>query len=200
MVVVFAMASVAGAGLNSHSGVNGKYDHLKAYVPDTLLSAIQQNPQQTFDVIVQGDPKQIAHGLIQKLLANKSGSSDENVQSGNVKQEYTSIDGAQLSLTGKQILRIAKNGIAQSITSNETVTMAGPPLLDSNGQLWPWATGAPVDWTKTAPDAATIAIVDSGIDASRSDFGNRVIAQANDIDDPLRLRRGAALSIPRLDQ
>jgi serine protease AprX len=179
MVVVFAMASVAGAGLNSHSSGNNSGD-LKAYVPDALLSAIQQNPQQTFDVIAQGDPKQKAHGFIQKLLANKSGSSDENVQSGNVKQEYTSIDGAQMSLTGKQILRIAKNGIAQSITANETVTMAGPPLLDSNGQLWPWATGAPVDWLTQSPNAGTIAVVDSGIDTTRTaDFGSRVLGQVN---------------------
>jgi len=125
MVVVFAMASVAGAGLRDNGSGGGQYGHLKAYVPDTLLSAIQQNPGQSFDVIVQGDLKQKSHGFIQKILADKSGSSDENVQSGNVKQEFTSIDGAQLTLTGKQILRIAKNGIAQSITSNETVTMAG---------------------------------------------------------------------------
>ena len=180
MVVLFAMASVAGAGLNSHSGGNGKYGNLKAYIPDSLLSAIQQNPGQSFDVILQGDPKQKAHGFIQKILADKSGSSDENVQSGNVKQEFTSIDGGQLTLTGKQILRIAKNGIAQSIMSNETVKMSGPPLLNSSSQLWPWATGAPVDWLNQSPDAGTIAVVDSGIDATRtSDFGNRVLGQVN---------------------
>src|SRR3954449_11268144 len=98
MVVLFAMASVAGAGISGHSSTNGKYGNLKSFVPNDLLSAIQQNPAQTFDVILQGDPKQKAHGLIQKILADKSGSSDENVQSGNVKQEYTSIDGAQMSL------------------------------------------------------------------------------------------------------
>jgi serine protease AprX len=180
MVVVFAMASVAGAGLRDNGSGNGKYGNLKAYVPDTLLSAIQQDPGQSFDVIVQGDPKQKALGLIQKILADKSGSSDENVQSGNVKQEFTSIDGGQLTLTGKQILRIAKNGIATSIVPNETVKMAGPPLLDSNTQLWTWATGAPVDWLNQTPDAATIAVVDSGIDATRtSDFGSRIIGQVN---------------------
>jgi serine protease AprX len=180
MVVLFAMASVAGAGLNGHSSSNGKYDNLKSYVPNDLLSAIQQNPAQSFDVILQGDPKQKAHGFIQKILADKSGSSDENVQSGNVKQEYTSIDGAQATLTGKQILRIAKNGIARSIMSNESVKMAGPPLLDSNGQLWPWATGAPVDWLRQSPDAGTIAIVDSGIDTTKTaDFGSRILGQVN---------------------
>ena len=180
MVVVFAMASVAGAGLKDNGGGSGKYGNLKSYVPDSLLSAIQQNPKQSFDVILQGDPTGKSHGLIQKILSDKSGSSDENVQSGNVKQEYTSIDGAQLTLTGKQILRIAKNGLAQSITANETVKMSGPPLLDTNGQLWPWATGAPVDWLKQSPDAATIAVVDSGIDTTKSaDFDSRILGQVN---------------------
>jgi serine protease AprX len=180
MVVVFAMASVAGAGLNGSGSAKGKYDNLKSYIPFTLLSAIQQNPAQSFDVILQGDRKGNSHGFIQKIVGDKSGSSDENVQSGNVKQEFASVDGAQLTLTGKQILRIAKNGIAQSIVPNETVKMSGPPLLDSNNQLWPWATGAPVDWLKQSPDAATIAVVDSGIDATRtSDFGARVLGQVN---------------------
>jgi serine protease AprX len=180
MVVVFAMASVAGAGINTRSGGNGKIGNLKAYVPDSLLSAIQQNPKQSFDVILQGDPKQKAHGFMQKILADKSGSSDENVQSGNVRQEFSAIDGAQVTLTGKQILRIAKNGIATSIMSNETVKMAGPPLQNSNNQLWPWATGAPVDWLMQSPNAGTIAVVDSGIDTTRTaDFGSRVLGQVN---------------------
>jgi serine protease AprX len=179
MVVVFAMASVAGASLNGSSTVNGKYGNLKSYVPDTLLSAIQQNPGQSFDVILQGDRKQGAHGFMQKVLADKSGSSSENVQSGNVKREFQSIDGAQLTLTGWQILRAAKRGIADSIVPNETVKLAGE-LQYSNSQLWPWATGAPVDWLSYSPDAATIAVVDSGIDAKRTaDFGNRILGQVN---------------------
>src|SRR5205823_9205457 len=68
-----------------------------------------------------------------------------------------------------------------SIGPNESVKLQdlGTATGLSNGQLWPWATGAPVDWMKTAPDAATIAIVDSGIDAGRSDFGGRVLGQVN---------------------
>jgi hypothetical protein len=132
MVVLFAMASVAGAAVRDNGGGTGQYDNLKAYVPDTLLSAIQQNPTQSFDVILQGDRKQGARGFIQKILADQSGSSDETVQSGNVKQLFTSIDGAQLTLTGKQILRVAKNGIAQSIVPNGPVKTSGY----SNNQSW----------------------------------------------------------------
>src|SRR6478672_4092715 len=80
MVVVFAMASVASAGVRDDGSGGGRYGNLKAYVPDTLLSAIEQDPTQSFDVILQGDPKQGARGFIQKILADQSGSSDETVQ------------------------------------------------------------------------------------------------------------------------
>jgi serine protease AprX len=192
MVVVFAMASVAGAGINGNGNGdgndngNGQYDNLKSYIPTTLLSAIQQNPKQSFDVILQGDHKQKAHGFIQKVVGDKSGSNtegstNENVQNGDVRQEFQSIDGGQLTLTGWQILRLAKKGVAQSIVPNETVKMAdvGGRLLNSNHQLWPWAIGAPVNWLRQTPNAGTIAVVDSGMDASRSDFGGRVLGQIN---------------------
>jgi serine protease AprX len=177
MVSMFAMASVAGAGSNGGGGRG--YDNLKSYVPDTLLSAIQQNPRQSFDVILQGDRKVKAHGWVAKVLQDKSGSSDENVASGDVKREFTAISGAQLTWTGRQILRLAKRGTVDSIVPNETVKLSGVSLPLYNSQLWPWATGAPVDWTKSSPDAATIAIIDSGIDPSKADFGNRVIGQVN---------------------
>jgi serine protease AprX len=171
------MASVAGAGIRDNGGGTGQYDNLKSYVPDALLSAIQQNPGQSFDVILQGDPKQKAHGFIQKILADQSGSSDENVQSGNVKQEFTSIDGAQLTLTGKQILRVAKNGIAQSIVPNGAVAAQGTGY--SNPQGWTSAVDVWPNWSSPPANAPTIAVVDSGIQANRSDFSGRILAQVN---------------------
>jgi serine protease AprX len=174
MVVLFAMASVASAGLRDNGG-GGQYGSLKAYVPDTLLSAIQQNPTQSFDVILQGDRKQGARGFIQKILSDQSGSSDETVQSGNVKQLFTSIDGAQLTLTGKQILRVAKNGIAQSIVPNETVKAQGY----SNPQAWTSAVDVWPNWQSPLANAPTIAIVDSGIQKYRTDFGSRVLARVD---------------------
>src|SRR6059058_3478488 len=60
MLAVFAMASVASAGVASLKD-NGGTLGLKAYVPYTLLSQAQQSPSQTFDVIVQGDKKGTAN-------------------------------------------------------------------------------------------------------------------------------------------
>jgi serine protease AprX len=184
-VAVFAMASVATAGMSNGNGGgklrNWSSGDLKSYVAPDLLNAIQQNPRQQFDVILQGGRSFTAHGFVQRLLSDHSGSSDENVASGNVRQEFQGIDGAQLTLTGRQILRLAKNGIAQSIVANETVHLQGlaiPGLSNSNGQLWPWATGAPVDWLKGSPDAGTIAVVDSGVQ-NRADFAGRIVGNVN---------------------
>jgi serine protease AprX len=181
VIAVFASASVAGAGLTGNgSGDSGNYANLKAYVPDSLLSSIAQDPKQSFDVIVQGDRKGNSHAFIQKVLNDKSGSSDENVSTSNLKREFSSITGGQFTLTGKQILRIAKNGFATSVMPNESVHMSTVQLPLSNTQLWPWATGAPIDWLKQSPDAATIAVVDSGVDPSRTaDFGARLLTQVD---------------------
>jgi serine protease AprX len=164
-----AGATAAGTGA-SGSGSSG--GDLKAYVPTELRSAITQNPGQTFDVIVQGDKNGTANGFYKKLAGDNYGS--------RVRQQFNSISGVQASLTGSQILSLGKKSYVSSITANETVHLAGPPLQDSNGQLWPWATGAPVDWLKQSPDAATIAVVDSGIDTTKTaDFDSRILGQVN---------------------
>jgi serine protease AprX len=166
-----AAGATAAVGTGA-SGTGPSVGDLTAYVSPDLRDAVTQNPGQTFDVIVQGDKKGTANGFYKKLVGDNYGSQ--------VRQQLSSISGVQASLTGRQILSLAKRPYVTSITSNETVTMAGPPLLDSNGQLWPWATGAPVDWLNQSPDAATIAVVDSGIDPTRAaDFGSRLLGQVN---------------------
>jgi Subtilase family. len=171
VIAVFAMASVAGAGLNGGaSSVN--MGGLSAYIPTELLSSIAQNPGQTFDVIVQGDKNGNSNGLMKQLAGDSLSSS--------VKAQFTSIDGVRSTLTGSQILSLGKRSYVTSIMANETVRSSGYGTQYSNTQLWPWAAGAPVNWTDSSPDAGTIAIVDSGIDASRTpDFGGRVLAQVN---------------------
>jgi serine protease AprX len=174
LTVLFAMATGATAAGLDHGSSGSSGDKLKAFVPVTLSDAIAQTPGQTFDVIVQADKQGNSNGLYRKLLG-------DGVSAAAVKQQFNAIDGIQASLTGRQILSLANRSYVTSIQSNETVKLqdVGASTGLSNAQLWPWATGAPVDWLKSAPDAATIAIVDSGIDAGRSDFGGRVINQVN---------------------
>src|SRR5581483_2798271 len=189
LVAAFAMASVASAGVKAPKGFGGgRYGNLKSYIAPSLLSSIEQNPMQTFDVIVQGDPKTKAANFFQKIMQNRSGSftgaSNGYVQSTNLRRTFQAIDGGEMSLTGWQILTIAKLGLAQSIVANEPVQSTGTissltSLLPmSNTQLWPWAVGAPVDWLNGTPNAPTIAVVDSGVQ-SRADFGSRLLGQIN---------------------
>jgi serine protease AprX len=174
-----ASATAAGAGGGFGNGNGRGFGNLKSFVAPELLSAIQQNPKQSFDVILQGDPKTRSHGFLQKVVQDKSGASDENVAAGAVKREFLSVSGGRLTLTGRQILRIAKIGLADSIVPNDTVKMSGFQMPASSNQLWPWAAGAPVDWVNGTPTSPTIAIVDSGIAASRSDVSGRVLGQVN---------------------
>jgi len=178
-VVCALAASATAAGAGGGNGYGRGLGTLKSFVSPALLSSIQQNPRQSFDVILQGDPKTRSHGFVQRVLQDKSGASDENVGAGSVRKEFLSLDGARLTLTGRQILRVAKIGLAEAIVPNETVKMSGFKLPTYNMQLWPWATGAPVDWTSTTPRSPTIAIVDSGIAATRSDVAGRVLGQVN---------------------
>jgi serine protease AprX len=182
VATAFVMAAAATAGsLNKTDSSGADASGLKAYVQDTLLSAVQQNPKQAFDVIVEGaDRTAPSHGLVLKMLGDQSGTADETIGQGNVKKEFLSIDGAQLTLTGKQILHLGRSGIASAILPNETVKQSGVSLGTYNPQMWAWTIGAPVDWVNGTPKAPTIAIVDSGIDpAHTADFGNRVIGQVN---------------------
>ena len=65
----------------------------------------------------------------------------------------------------------------------EVVTDAAVRLSGySSGQLWPYTTGARLLWGTDflpAPQAPTIAVVDSGIAKDRTDFGGRVVADVN---------------------
>ena len=170
IVAALAMASVAGASLTGGSSDGGKYD-LKAFVQDTLLSSVMQDPTQSFDVILQGDPGHDSHGFVQMLLNGKK----VDLSSSQVTSEFSSITGAEVTLTGKQILQLAKSGLVSSIVPNDTVQASGY----SNAQGWVPASNVNVNWYSPTATAPTIAIVDSGIQTGRTDFGSRVLAQVN---------------------
>jgi serine protease AprX len=158
-------------------------DHkgLKAYVEDSLLSAVQQNPSQTFDVIVQADGTKVKkQDQVQGWFKHVLGSAQSDNQGGRLRNSFRSITGGEYQLTGRSILKLAKDDQVSSIMANDTVQKTAVQLPLYNTQLWPWAAGAAVDWTNGSPKAPTIAIVDSGIDpAHTADFGSRVIGQVN---------------------
>ena len=159
VVAVVAFASVAGAGLTGGQDSPVNTGGLKAYVAPDLVSAIAQDQTQTFDVIVQGEKNGNANGFYKKLTDDTSGAA--------VKQAFNSIVGAEASLTGSEILRLAKRSYVTAITANDTVEAQGY----SNPQGWVPAANVGVNWWSPTATSPTIAIVDSGIQANRADFG-----------------------------
>jgi len=173
-VAVFALAASAMAsGLGNGAAASGSgVGHLKAYVQASLLSSIEQNPAQTFDVIVEGDRAGKSNGLFQNVLGS-------GVSSNQVARQFLSIDGLHASLTGRQILFLAKLPFVQAVLPNESTAASSGGLASYNTQLWPWSSGVPIGWVGSGATRPTIAIVDSGIDATRSDFNGRVLGQVN---------------------
>jgi serine protease AprX len=79
-----------------------------------------------------------------------------------------------VELNGAQVLALAGHQHVSAVTLDARVRLSGTPA-DSN-EKWPYVTG--VNKYSGAP-AATIAIVDSGIDASRPEFAGRIAANVN---------------------
>ena len=163
-VCAFAAATAAAAAPGISAPLKG------AFVQPSLASAALAKPDGSFDVIVEGDRKGGTAGFVKKALAGVT-----------VKRQFRSIDGVRATLTGKQVQQLAHVNGVTAILPNEPVKLSSVALPASNSQKWAWVTHTPVDWTQQSLNLSTptIAVVDSGIDASRADFGGRVLGQAN---------------------
>jgi serine protease AprX len=142
----------------------------KAYTTPGLLGAAEANPNATFQVIVEGDR---TTGWVAKQIA------DFNSSKAKVKRRYSVINGVAATLTGKQVLILARKSWIRAITEDAPVRLAS----FSTSQQWPYASGVVKSWwdnaTNVVAQTPTIAVVDSGIEASRPDFAGRVLAQVN---------------------
>jgi serine protease AprX len=153
LVPLGAAASPSGAGAPT------------AYVTPTLLSAAQSNAAGNFNVIVQGKGGNQAA----KAIADVLGVSMKTYK------DFRSIDGVAVTLTGAQVLALASDNHIRAVTPDASVRLSGASVPPSKDK-WPYVTG--VTKYSSAP-AATIAIVDSGIEASRPEFSGRIVANVN---------------------
>jgi serine protease AprX len=141
---------------------------VQAFVAPGLLSSAQSSPANTFSVIVQGKGgNQAAHAVADVLgLSLKAA------------RTFSSIDGIAVDLTGAQILAVASDKHVTAITADSRVRLSGATSYEK----WPFVTGVTKYWangTSPAAPAATIAVVDSGIDATRPEFAGRILANVN---------------------
>jgi serine protease AprX len=140
----------------------------QAYVAPGLLSSAQSSPTSKFSVIIQGKGGNQATRAVADVLG----------VSRKAARTFSSIDGVAIDLTGAQILAVASNKHVTAITQDSRVRLSGATSYEK----WPFVTGVQKYWpngSSAAAPAATIAIVDSGIDATRPEFAGRIIANVN---------------------
>ena len=160
-VVLALPLSATARSFGKHSG--------SATVPAGLIAAAKAHPQQMFDVIVQS-----ANGAVSADVARAVRSA---AKSRVVKRQYRALDSVSASMTGAGLVRLAKRPGIFAITRNSNVKVSV-----KNPQKWPG--GPEIDWFWGSPpakstQAATIAIVDSGIDNSNNQFGSRLLTQVD---------------------
>jgi serine protease AprX len=174
MVAALAVpaAGIAGGGNGGQTVTNGG----SAYVPAYLLAQAQAGPNTIFHVIVQGTTGQ----------SSSSVGSDVQSENGKATKLFASINGGAVDLTGKQLVKLARHPHILSITPDQpvkTTAYQDSTMWSQSTDIAPlWYTTDPVTGAVLGPGPKTpaIAIVDSGIDASKSgDFGTSILASVN---------------------
>jgi serine protease AprX len=123
---------------------------------------------------VQGKPgkssrevARVVNGVVGKHPAKAKG----------LKRQFSAVAGVAASLTGEQLVALAKQKGVLAITRDKKVVASGQ---FSNDQGWVQTADVDGFWSGnqlSGVTLSTIAIVDSGVQSSRSDFSGRVIKQ-----------------------
>ncbi len=137
----------------------------KPFVAKSLRNAAIANPTAMFDVVVTG-----ARGTTTTDVTNDVRAAG----SATLKRRYKLFSGVSARLPGRAITVLSTDGRLGSITADYKVARTSY----SNPQLWPAAAQVTSFWSSnTTP--ATIALVDSGVDATHPDLAGNVLTQVN---------------------
>jgi serine protease AprX len=144
----------------------------RALVPASLMADAEAHPAKVFNVIVQGSRGTKSSSVAQAV--NNSLSAKPGKAKG-VGKSFTSLNGVSADLTGSQIVDLAKRPGILAITLDSRIRLSGQY---SNDQTWVDSAGISDFYVGQALSGLTvpaIAVVDSGVQAGRLDFGGRVI-------------------------
>src|SRR6266516_2555956 len=176
--LVTLMAAVLVLGIPLAASAGGDHQagpQTQTYVSPGMLAKASKHPDKTIHVIVTANAGELPKSrILDKTL-------------GSVDRRLGLIDGIALDLRANRLDQLAKiPGL--TITPDAPAHLTGSTYTSK--QLWVANTGIDKLWnapvapnsTKTQSDltAPTIAVVDSGVDASKvADFGGRVVQQVN---------------------
>lgn len=169
LTALAAMLAISVPLASSAVSGKGKHEAQKTYVSPILKKRAGTNPNSAVSVIIQADAnfdgKQQAEQLLKKAGVVKL-------------KNLNLLNGIAVTIPAKKLKDLADiDGL--TVTPDAPVHVSGY----SSKQLWPYESGLASGWsgpTSPAPGTVpTIAVVDSGIQAGRADFGNRVLASVN---------------------
>jgi serine protease AprX len=154
-----------GQGHDSSSG---------ALVPGGLFAGAQANPSKLFSVIVQAKPGKSSN-YVAKLVQGVSTKGTGKAKG--LKKKFSAVNGVSAQLTGAQIVELAKQRGILAITRDRKLVASGQ--FSSDGD-WSQVTKVDGFWggqQLSGLQLPAIAIVDSGVQSGRLDFGGRVVKQ-----------------------
>jgi serine protease AprX len=145
------------------SGIATAFDGT-AVVEASLMSEAKAKPKTLFNVIVQGN-----RGASASDVATETTNAG-----GKIKRKFTSTNGVSSTMPGSAIVGLANSRKILSITRDRKLKVT----LYESAEMWRSSMG--VAKLYNGPQAPAIAIVDSGVDATKAaDFGTRVVTRVN---------------------
>jgi serine protease AprX len=169
-MLAISVPLASSAGKLKHARLNGHASLKQTWISPGLLRGAKQHPNQYVRVIIQSTNGRMSPALSAFTHINQYADYQDGLD-----RRLSLIDGVAVTVRAGQLAKLMKlRGLI--VTPDVQVHVSG----FTSGQLWPYETGLSKGWSGgDAPKAGSvpaIAIVDSGIQAGRTDFGNRVVA------------------------
>ena len=169
-MLAISVPLASSAGKLKHARLSGHASLKQTWISPGLLGGARRHPNQYVHVIIQSTSGQISPALSAFTRINNHVDDEDGLN-----RRLRLIDGVAATVRAGQLQRLMKvPGLI--VTPDVQVHVSG----FTSGQLWPYETGLSKGWSGgDAPKVGTvpaIAVVDSGIQPGRSDFGNRVLA------------------------
>ena len=166
-LAVLAIVAVLAAPVAATAG-DRSVQSSGALVPASLMAEAQAHPNQVFSVIVQGKPGAKSSAVASAVTAATVA---EPGKAKGLKRTFKSLGGVSAQLTGAQIVALAGQKGILAITLDSRVRLSVYNNGFSSSQGWVTAAGVSDVWSGYLKPPA-IAVVDSGVQACRSDFGD----------------------------